>query len=463
MVVTAALAILASTVWAIHQDVYKYPLDVTVYHGAMNWFWNHDRPLYDFHAGTGLEPLGFVYPPFAAVFLAPLSFFELSPMATTLFTQASLGALALFMWWLVTPLVKRTGWNKVYVWALATAGAFALGPVYRTVELGQINLFLVAFVVADFMLLARGSRWAGIGIGIAAAIKLTPALFVVYLLVTCRWRATIMAAATAASATLVGFLLMPRASWLYFSEYMSDTTRLSIGQRINNQSLAGLVARVNDTPQASQLAWLALAVPVALFALWRAQRAQRSGAELTGFSIVGLATCLVSPISWVHHLVWVVPALIVVVIAAVHATHLFHRLMWATVALGTFVLFSTRLEAYGDYPPFPAWTAERWIGTNAFLIGMILLILFLPSTPDSTPDHGTALAARSSDTPRHSTVGPLKRDELRENRTRFWFSRSITADVAAICSRSLHVHWTNLRIRRAAPAPHGHHTEDSRT
>ncbi len=404
MVVTAALAILASTAWAVHQDVYRYPLDLTVYHGAMDWFWNHDRPLYDFHAGSGAEPLGFVYPPFAAVFLAPLSFFDLSPMATTLFTQASLGALALFMWWLVAPLVKRTGWNKVYVWALATAGAFALGPIYRTVELGQINLFLVAFVVADFVLLSRGSRWAGIGIGIAAAIKLTPALFIVYLLVTRRWRATIVATATAACATLVGFLLMPRASWLYFTEYMSDTTRLSIGQRINNQSLAGLIARINDTPHASQLAWLALAVPVALFALWRAQRAQRFGAELTGFSIVGLATCLVSPISWVHHLVWVAPSLIVLVIAALHATRLFRRLLWVTVALGTFVLFSTRLEAYGDYPPFAAWTAERWIGANAFLIGMILLIVFLPSPPDRAPDHTATLAARRRDTPRPQTT-----------------------------------------------------------
>ncbi len=400
MVVTAALAALASTIWAIHQGLYNYPLDITIYHGAMNWFWNHDQPLYGFHMGSGAEPLSFVYPPFAAVFLAPLSLFKLSPMAITLFTQASLGALALSIWWLVTPLVKHTRWNKVYVWALATAGVFALGPVYRTVELGQINLFLVAFVVADFILLSRGSRWAGIGIGIAAAIKLTPALFIIYLLVTRRWRATIVATAAAAGATLVGFLLVPQASWLYFTEYMWDTTRTSIGQRINNQSLAGLIARINDTPYAPTSVWLALAIPVAVFALWRARRAQRRGADLAGFSIVGLATCLVSPVSWVHHLVWIAPALIVLVMAAAHATRLLHRLMWATAALGTFALFSIRLEFYGDYPPFPTWTPERWIGANAFLLCMVLLIIFLPTPPDRISAHPATLTANRSDTPR---------------------------------------------------------------
>src|SRR2546429_8835219 len=71
-----------------------------------------------------------------------------------------------------------------------------LEPLRLTAELGQINIVLLVLVVVDLLALRR--KWSGIGIGLAAGLKLTPALFIVYLLVTRRFPAARAASATVA-------------------------------------------------------------------------------------------------------------------------------------------------------------------------------------------------------------------------------------------------------------------------
>ena len=63
-----------------------------------------------------------------------------------------------------------------------------LEPVRTTLYFGQINLVLMLLVLWDT---ARGerSRLKGIGVGIAAGIKLTPAYFILYYLAARQWRA----------------------------------------------------------------------------------------------------------------------------------------------------------------------------------------------------------------------------------------------------------------------------------
>jgi alpha-1,2-mannosyltransferase len=59
--------------------------------------------------------------------------------------------------------------------------------------------------------------------------------------------------------------------------------------------------------------WFVAVVWVVVYGFRAARRASRSGDEMRGIAIVGLMSALISPISWIHHLVWVVPALGVVV------------------------------------------------------------------------------------------------------------------------------------------------------
>jgi alpha-1,2-mannosyltransferase len=142
-----------------------------------------------------------------------------------------------------------------------------------------------------------------VGIGLAAAVKLTPGIFLIYLLLSRRWRAAIVAAATTFAATALAAVVAPDATRTYFTELMWDTSRIGSLDYVSNQSLLGLVSRHAG---GSRVLWLCLVLLV-LF-IW-GYRVRRTDVQ-TGFALTGVVACLVSPITWVHHLVWLAPGLV---------------------------------------------------------------------------------------------------------------------------------------------------------
>ncbi len=86
------------------------------------------------------------------------------------------------------PPASRKAARAAPVLLAATALGLWLEPVFQTFVFGQVNLALTCLVLWD---LSRpdGARLKGFAIGIAAGIKLTPAIFAVYLLVTGRVKA----------------------------------------------------------------------------------------------------------------------------------------------------------------------------------------------------------------------------------------------------------------------------------
>jgi alpha-1,2-mannosyltransferase len=281
--------------------------DLRVYAGAAQW-WRSGGELYEYTYGR--SPYGFTYPPFAALAVLPMTLLPIEVVAGlhALLNAALLTGLA---WWLLAPLARRHGWPVAFTVAAAVPVLFVLEPVRETIGFGQVNLVLVALVLADVAALRRGSRWAGVGIGLAAAVKLTPGLFVVYLLLTRRWRAAAVALGTAGAATALAAAVAPRESWQYFTGTLWQTERVGRPDKTSNQSLFGALARLTDPAEPPRLLWLALAVVALVLVLARAVRAARAGDDLAGVTLTGLAACLVSPISWSHHLVWLVPALVV--------------------------------------------------------------------------------------------------------------------------------------------------------
>jgi alpha-1,2-mannosyltransferase len=278
--------------------------DLTVYRGATSW-WLHGHPLYTYeHPGS---EYGFTYPPFATLLLLPFALVGLRT-AEALHLTACLAVVVAVTAWLMRPVARRAGWTPWYAVALAVPVVIVAAPVWDSMSEGQVNLFLLALVLADLVALRTDRRWAGVGIGIATAAKLTPAVFVLYLLLTGRRRATLVAVGTAAAATALGFAVLPSASVDYWFSELSNTGRVGRLDAASNQSVLGALARLADPAQPSTVLWAVLAVAVLAVALGRAVRAYRSGDELVGFTLTGLTACLVSPISWIHHLVWVVPA-----------------------------------------------------------------------------------------------------------------------------------------------------------
>ncbi|MET9063000.1 glycosyltransferase family 87 protein [Streptomyces antibioticus] len=275
--------------------------DLRVYHGTIDHWIHHGGRVYDYRVpGT---PYGFTYPPFAAVAMLPMALVGLRTaiMAALLLNLAALAAVVRI---LAGPVLRRYGWYG----AALTACALALfEPLRDTFSFGQVNLVLLALVLADCLLLATGrERPAGIGIGLAAAVKLTPALFIALLFVAGRRRAAAVATGVALAATAAAALIAPDASRFYWTRALWDTSRVGRLDHVSNQSLQGVLARLGVE---SRAVWALLAVLV--LAVWarRARRAAAAGDWPAAFALTGLTACLVSPVTWVHHLVWLLPSL----------------------------------------------------------------------------------------------------------------------------------------------------------
>ncbi|MDQ7903219.1 glycosyltransferase 87 family protein [Phytohabitans sp. ZYX-F-186] len=338
--------------------------DLKVYYGAIN-YWVHDGgQIYDW-----LKPnskYGYTYPPFAALAMLPMAFVSW-PVAIVLSCAAAVVTTGLLVYWLVDPIARREGWTRWFTFAIAACLVAAFEPLRETFSFGQVNTLLLFLVAADLLWLAgRGHRAAGVGIGLATAVKLTPGIFILYLLITRRWRAAITASATAAGATLLAAALAPDASRQFWTEMLWNTDRVGSLSFVSNQSLQGVVARL-DPVHPSTILWLALVVATLAVWVWRVR-----GADVrTGLALTGVVGCLISPVTWVHHLVWLLPALILLVDRAIAARD--RRLI-------AFAVF-----AYGMLISRFVWIWERgspgvsgFVGSNMYVWLSIALLLLLP-------------------------------------------------------------------------------------
>jgi alpha-1,2-mannosyltransferase len=316
--VLAVGAVAAAAWFLVHHVVYPpwhHWFDLSVYRGGVGW-WLDGRPLYSFHLPH--SRYGFTYPPFAALLMTPLAAVS-EGVAGILVTVACSVVVVVGTWWLLAPVARRAGWTPWFAVGLALPVVFLTEPVRDTMGFGQVNLFIAALVFTDVVGVQRGRRWAGIGIGLAAAVKLTPAIFVLYLVLTRRWRPAAVAVATFLVATVGAFALAPGTSSRFWGSTVWEISRVGSLDNPNNHSLLGVLARLAYPADPSRPVWLLLAGGVLVLGMWRAVCAARRGDELVGTTLTGLTGCLVSPISWGHHLVWVVPAIVVLVDVAAGA------------------------------------------------------------------------------------------------------------------------------------------------
>jgi alpha-1,2-mannosyltransferase len=232
------------------------------------------------------------------------------------------------------------------------AAAFAIGavslwlePVAMTLFFGQINVVLLALVVGDLALPDR-TRGKGIGIGLAAAVKLTPLIFIAYLLFTRRVRAAAVSALTFAATIGLGFALLPHASAVFWGGQFEQPG--STPFHLLNQSLYGAILRLTHAGHQAHAYWLAAALVTALVGLGTAVVASRRGHELLGVVTCAATGLLVSPVSWSHHYVYVIPAL---VLAAYGPRRLGYRIAGVALIVGLFGFWPVPIGTEGDYDP----------------------------------------------------------------------------------------------------------------
>ena len=257
--------------------------------------------------GDGHE-LPFTYPPFAALCFVPLALLGYGT-ANWLLTAVTISCVAGSLWCFATatPGLAGARMRRLVPWALPAA--LLLEPIRSTLTYGQINALLMALVSADC--LTRAPRWPrGIGVGLAAAVKLTPGVFLLFFLLRRDLRSAARAGLAFAVCTGAGFALAPHDSLRYWTRIAYQPGRAGGIAYAANQSILGTLARLGFTNPMLAWLWLVLCLLVVALAIAGMRGAIKSGHVTHALLFNAAAGLLISPISWSHHWVWAAPALL---------------------------------------------------------------------------------------------------------------------------------------------------------
>jgi len=345
-------------------DVYRLGGDVVAYI-APGYRAGLAAPLYDW-PGYGLK---FTYTPFAAIVFTILALPSWGVLQA-LSVAANVLAFLATIWVTLGALGYRVGLDRAGGLLLLAAFLFWTEPVQRTLYLGQIELLLMALIMWDMCQPDR-RRWKGVGVGIAAGIKLVPLIFIPYLLLTRRYRQAGVAAGTFVLTVLIGFAVRPADSRLWWlNGLFAKGSRTGFIGWEGNQSLQGIITRLSGSIAAGQWIWLAAAAVTLIAGLVAAAALSQAGHPPAGVVTCALTALLVSPISWDHHWVWIVPG---VTILACYGLQARGAMRWTCLTGAALV---TGL--------FGAWPGFLWgqpVDLGAFSEGFIWAP---PNTPPGT-------------------------------------------------------------------------------
>ncbi|MFB6723778.1 glycosyltransferase 87 family protein [Kribbella sp. NPDC056345] len=359
----AAFVAVCVALWPPTKDLY----DLRVYVAAAKAVL-HGQDIYTAHHASP-DLLGYTYPPFAALLMAPLGL--LGTGAGRLLMTA-LSALALLVIGSTTVRGLRPRWSTHRVlaagFALGAAG-LALEPVRMTFHYGQINLMLLAILLID-LLGHLPRRFRGVLIGVATGIKLTPGIFIIYLLVTRRYREAATASAVTFATMVLGFLAMPDAARRFWGVYIFDPTRPGSSTLVTNQALRGVIDRLSGGPQGTAPLWIIAVLATLIVGFVTVRRAFDRGLLLESVLLTAAIGVLVSPISWTAHWVWALPACALLWTRATTV----YRAGLAALTTVTFGIGLPWLAPYMDDRELHHHGFELYLGNSYAICAVVLLI-----------------------------------------------------------------------------------------
>ena len=365
--------------------------DLEIYTGAINYaLGGGDLYSYTYTHPT-VHGLGFTYPPFAAIVLAPFALVD-PLVAKVIWTILTFAVVVACLSVLVRGAAAKPYGRASVAGRGAAHTAWVAGlsvpvmlsyPFLHNLIVGQVSLFVIALALFDHLL---PRRWQGFLVGLSAAIKLTPLVFLPYYLVTRQWRQAAVCGGTFAGVTGLAFALLPGPSVTYWTDKLWQTGRVGRTDSTVNKSLLGLLSRQLPEGVSATLVWLALAAAVAALAYWRAARHLRDGDALAATLAVGALSVAVSPISWPHHQLWLVLA------AA------WYLLLRGRTPLALGIVLFAAFFGYPWFEDYPAGSVSGLLGVGVELPALAVLVVLgfglLPVRRDLL-DRAAAAAAAS--------------------------------------------------------------------
>ncbi|MGH3164672.1 MAG: glycosyltransferase 87 family protein [Trebonia sp.] len=317
--------------------------DLSVYLGGAGQALHNPGDLYTW-TYQGHPGIQFTYTPFAALLFTlgrAVPFHALMGLIAVVSAYALLAAI-----WIA---FRELGWRpaaRAGMTLLLGGLVFWTEPVQRGIFLGQIDLVWIGLIVWD-MCQADRRWWKGAATGLLAGINLIPALFVVYLLITRRFRQAFVAIGAFVVTVIIGFAVLPHSSvWYWLDGNFFQASRTGFVGDQQNQALRGMLTRLIGSVNGGQDPWLVIAIVVAVLLLASAVVLHNSGRTFAGLMVAALTALLVSPISWDHQWVWTAPGLALIIDAAVRAGRgSLARAWW-------YALAGVVLVAYAAWPDF---------------------------------------------------------------------------------------------------------------
>jgi alpha-1,2-mannosyltransferase len=272
-------------------------------------------------------PLPFTYPPFAAIVFYPL---HLLPFGVVAFIW-QIGIIAA-LYGVVRVSQRLMGLqSQRRVAMLWTALGIWTEPLRSTFDYGQVNVVLVLAVLCA----VSTTRWwlSGLLVGLAAGIKLTPAVAGLYFLGARRWAAVACSAAVFFATVGVSWLVVGAQARRYFTELLGDADRIGpIGTSFNQSWRGGITRILGHDAGFGPLVLIGIGITAVLALLaWRAIGGAQD--RLGGILVVSLFGLVLSPISWTHHWVWLIPLMMWLLHGPLSALRGARILGWGWLAL----------------------------------------------------------------------------------------------------------------------------------
>lgn len=314
-----------------------------------------------------IRDLPFTYPPFAGVFFRWLA--ELPHhWLIGVWQLGSMAALTAIVLLVFNAMSVRLTAPVVFVGVMLALCSVATEPIQGTLFFGQINILLMLLVSLD--LLPRKGRWPGVGVGLAAGFKLTPAYLGLVLLLQRRWWSVLGALASFAATVGIGFWLIPDAR-VFWTDAMFKSSRVGEHTNPGAQSMKSILTRLFGIEDSA--VWLALVVVVFAITVAAVLVALRRDNPAAAMAFTGLSACLVSPFSWYHHFVWIVPlaACILIDLNRLAASRLPE---WAAGLISSAAVVAMMLPFVAK----PVWAELSWAGLKDHQGGGALLFAGAP-------------------------------------------------------------------------------------
>ncbi|WIM69581.1 glycosyltransferase family 87 protein [Corynebacterium suedekumii] len=379
-----------------------FPVDMIIYREGVLAFLE-GREMYAVPMYAGDLALPFIYPPFGALALVPLSVGEwlTHDLAGDLMIMLS-SALVLACLWFVLRAATGARVDRDSLLALTTvtwAGMMLIEPVWLNAGFAQVNIVIMGLVILDLVPRKRFLP-QGTLIGIAAAIKISPLAMLLFFLLRRDLKAILTAVVSALAATGIAALIRWDATVEFFSSVllgMGTESEFGVDSAYqSNSSLKGMIMRWYLTPESldahstqANVIWLVLSLATIILGGWFMIALMRRDMLVDAALVNAVIMLLISPVSWSHHWVWL--TLLLPVVAWRCATTL-----GAPVFLSAWVILWTALVLheppkwwYGDSIEVHALTfTEKLLVSDFVWLAIVLLIAWavaLRGVPRATP------------------------------------------------------------------------------